>query len=76
MSRRLLQACFVLAMPSAASSLLIGFVVGDDGLLAATAAEDAGGLVLLLAVDVDGLQRRLPVWAPMANGCCCKLQPL
>jgi len=30
------------------------------------AAEDAAGLVLLLAVDVDGLQRRLPVWAPMA----------
>ena len=64
MSLRLLKA-FVLALPSAASSLLIGFV--GEGLLAATvAAEDAAGLVLLLAVDVDGLQRRLPVWAPMA----------
>jgi len=76
MSRRLLQTLVLALPPSAASSLLIGFVVGDDGLLAATAAEDAGGLVLLLAVDVDGLQRRLPVWAPMANGCCCKLQLL
>jgi hypothetical protein len=76
MSHRLLKACFVLALPSAASSsLLIGFV--GEGLLAATAAaEDAGGLVFLLVVDVDGLQRRLPVWAPMANRCCCKLQRL
>jgi hypothetical protein len=51
--------------------LLIGFV--GEGLLAA---EDGGGLVVLLAVDVGGLQRRLPVWAPMANRCCCKLQRL
>jgi hypothetical protein len=71
MSRRLLLQAFVLALPSTASSLLIGFV--GEGLLAA---EDGGGLVVLLAVDVGGLQRRLPVWAPMANRCCCKLQRL
>jgi hypothetical protein len=69
MSRRLLQA-FTLALPSAASTslLIVGFVVGEGLLAAAMAAEDAtGGLVLLLAVDVDGLQPRLPVWAPMAK---------
>jgi hypothetical protein len=54
---------FVLALPPSAAPWLIGFA--GEGLLR-NMPEDAGGGLVLLAVDADGLQR-LPVWAPMAN---------